>query len=100
MGNRLLGLYKEISFLLTHSPKRLASFTRVSTRFAKCCNLPTTQNTIKKAIDLDEERLQTLRQRRASNVIFSPKEDMEEARRMVRLESFLVGLENFFAEPE
>jgi hypothetical protein len=54
----------------------------------------------KKAIDLDEERLQTLRQRRASNVIFSPKEDMEEARRMVRLESFLVGLENFFAEPE
>lgn len=25
---------------------------------------------------------------------------MEEARRMVRLESFLVGLENFFAEPE
>ena len=41
---------KEISFLLTHSPKRLASFTRVSTQFAKCWNLPTTQNTIKKQL--------------------------------------------------
>ncbi len=46
-----------------------------------------------KAHELDEERLKVLRKRRASNIIFSPEEDIEEARRMVRLESFLGGPE-------
>jgi hypothetical protein len=43
----------------------------------------------KKAFELDEERVKFLRKRRASNHIFSPEEDMEEARRIVRLESCL-----------
>ena len=43
----------------------------------------------KKAFELDEGRLKTLRERRASKAIFSPEEDMEEARLMVRLESCL-----------
>jgi hypothetical protein len=43
----------------------------------------------KKAFEFDEERLKALRERRASNAIFGPEEDMEEARRMVRLESCL-----------
>jgi len=42
-----------------------------------------------KAFELDEERVKFLRKRRASNDRFSPEEDMEEARRIVRLESCL-----------
>lgn len=47
----------------------------------------------KQALKLDEERLETLRKKRATNAIFSPEEDVEEARRMVRIESFLAGPE-------
>ncbi len=42
-----------------------------------------------KELEMDDERLRTFRKRRASNVIFSPDEDMEEALRMVRIESDL-----------
>jgi hypothetical protein len=38
---------------------------------------------------LDEERVKFLRKRRASNHIFSPEVDLEEAHRIVRLESCL-----------
>jgi len=47
----------------------------------------------KRALRLDEERLEILRERRATNAVFSPEEDMEEAHRMVRLASFLAGPE-------
>jgi hypothetical protein len=47
----------------------------------------------KQALTLDDERLEILRKRRATNVIFSPEEDTEEAHRMARLASFLAGPE-------
>jgi hypothetical protein len=47
----------------------------------------------KQATKLDEERLEILSRQRATNAIFSPEEDMEEAHRMARLASFHAGPE-------
>ena len=67
------------SLLRTRSPKRSPSFRRVSTRSAGPPTSVTPQNTAKKNLRWTTSGSGPSVKGRASNVIFSPDEDMEEA---------------------